>query len=135
MPKEAREAALAQAQARDANRPAVELQAALDSENADDYVAKMVVPAKWEKDKWVPKTEQEIKAEIASIPESVKKKRRKAWSDARKTGMVGAEASTAEPTKAPTKAPTAPTATPAAAATPAQQAIDRIKAAQERNRQ
>jgi hypothetical protein len=138
MPKEAREAALAQAQARDANRPAVELQAALDSENADDYVAKMVVPAKWEKDKWVPKTDQEIKAEIASIPESVKKKRRKAWSDARKTGMVGAEASTAEPTKAPTKAPTAPTApaaAPAAAATPAQQAIDRIKAAQERNRQ
>jgi hypothetical protein len=98
MPKEAREAALAQAQARDANRPAVELQAALDSKNADDYVAKMVAPAKWEKDKWVPKTAEEIQAEIASIPQSVKDKRRKAWSDARKTGREGAEASTAEPT-------------------------------------
>jgi len=109
MPKEARDAALAQAQASDANRPAVELQAALDSPTADDYLAKMVAPAKWEKDKWVAKTAEEIKAEIASIPENVKKKRRKAWSDARNTGRKGAEASTAEPTKAPTKAPDAET--------------------------
>ena len=111
MPKEARDAALAQAQASDANRPAVELQAALDSPTADDYLAKMVAPAKWEKDKWVAKTAEEIKTEIASIPENVKKKRRKAWSDARKTGMGGTSAAPTAPT------PTAPTKAPAPAPT------------------
>ena len=94
MPETDRKAALQQAETIDANRPAKELQAALDSETADDYVAKMVAPAKWEKDKWVPKTQQEIAEEIAKIPESVKKKRRKAWRHARKTGMGGATAPT-----------------------------------------
>ena len=113
MPKEARDTALAQAQAMDANRPAVELQAALDSETADDYVAKMIAPEKWEKDKWVAKTAEEIKAEIAKLPTAVVTKRKKLWNDARNTGRKGAEgAAPTAPAPAPTKAP-APAPAPA----------------------
>jgi hypothetical protein len=109
MPKEARDAALAQAQATDANRPAVELQAALDSPNEDAYVAKMIAPDRWDGKTWVPKTSDEIKAEIAKLPTSVVTKRKKLWNAARKTGRVGATAPTATAPTAPTSA--APTAT------------------------
>jgi hypothetical protein len=94
LPKADREAALAEAQATDANRPAVELQAALDSPTADDYVAKMVAPARWDGDKWVAKTPEEIKTEIAKLPKNVVNKRKKLWSEARKTGRAGAGAGT-----------------------------------------
>jgi hypothetical protein len=141
LPKEERDAALAQAALRDAANPAVQLQSALESETFEEFLAKMVNPYKYDKSrkasegKYVAKTEQEIAEEIAKIPKSVRDKRKKVWDEAPKAGLgERVKSASSSATTVPT-APTAPAATPTPAATPAQQEIDRIKAAQERNRQ
>lgn len=89
--KEEQEAAMAQAKATDANRVAVELQAALDSPTFEDYLAKMVPSAKKEGDTWVEKTPEDRLAEAQRLPKSVKDKRRKLWNLARKTGLGDSE--------------------------------------------
>lgn len=100
LPKEEREAALAQVALRDEANPAVQLQSALESDTFEKFLAKMVSPYKYDKSrkasegKYVAKTDAEIAEEIAKIPKSVRDKRKKFWNDARKTGMGGATAPT-----------------------------------------
>jgi hypothetical protein len=101
LPEEERKAAIEQAKAADANRVAVEIQAALDSPTFEDYLAKMVPSAKKQGNQWVPKTADEIKAEAAALPKAVKDERRKLWDLARRTGLGDSAAPAPAPAPAP----------------------------------
>ena len=115
------------AKARDADRKSVEKNAALESKTVEDYFAKAFGNSKdlegWEQ---LSKEAKRAKA-VAVLGEEVVKRREELWNAANKTRQ-GVTAPTAPGTSA---APAAPAPTSSAA----QQAINRIKAMQERNRQ
>lgn len=107
--KEEKEVAMAEAKARDGERVAIEVQAALDSPTFDDYLIKTVADAEQKDGQWRQLSREEKLTRAKVLGPEVIKKRKKLYDMARKTGL-GGEAAPA----------------PAAASTPAASEVERL---------
>ena len=125
----------------DQERETVEIRAALNSPDVEDYLGKAFDTEQASGGRWTSMSAEEKRAlAVKQLGEAQVANRELLWNKAEKTGLgkrvqpkKKSESKTAP--AAPAAAPTAPAATPAPAANPMQQEIDRIKASQERNRQ
>lgn len=119
----------------DQERESVEIRAALNSPEVEDYLGKAFDTEQASGGRWTSMSAEEKRAlAVKQLGEAQVANRELLWNKAEKTGL-GKRVERKKKTTPAAPAPAAPAATPAPAATQAQQEIDRIKALQERNRQ
>ena len=119
----------------DQERETVEIRAALNSPNVEDYLGKAFDTEQASGGRWTSMSAEEKRAlAVRQLGEAQVANRELLWNKAEKTGL-GKRVQPKKKTAPAAPAPAAPAATPAPAATQAQQEIDRIRANAERNRQ